>query len=109
MDPWYSDALADTDSTTNPRIRVPRDGTLQNMFVRQGDPSTDTDNLTYTIRVNGVASALTVTIAGNVADGSDTVNTVSVSQGDNLDVEVTKAANVTPAVQEILVTVEFLA
>ncbi len=108
LQPWYNDALADVDGTTNARIRTPRAGTLRNMFVRQGDPSTDTDDVVYTIRKNGVATALTITIAGNVVDGSDTLNTVAVAQGDSLDVEVTKANPVTPAVEEVVVTVELV-
>jgi hypothetical protein len=78
------------------------------MYVRQGDPSTDSDPIVYTIRINGVASTITASLAGTATNGSDLANTESVSAGDSLDVEVTKANAVTPAVEEITVTVEFI-
>jgi hypothetical protein len=88
------------------RIRVTRAGTLQNLVVMQNTPSTASGTVTYTVNVNGVSSALTVTIAGNVTTGQDFVHTVSVNQGDQLTLQVTKTASVSPAVSQVIVTVE---
>ena len=77
------------------------------MFIMQNGTSTSANAVVYTLLVNGVASALTVSIAGNAATGSDTTHTVAVAQGDQLTLRITKAATVTPAVTQVFVTVEF--
>jgi hypothetical protein len=105
MTPGFETGLASTTDTR--RLRVTRAGTLKNMFVMQNGPSTSANNVVYTLLVNGVATALTVTIAGNVATGSDTTHTVAVAQGDQLTIQITKAVAVSPAITNVLVTVEF--
>ena len=105
MTPGFSAGLASTTDTR--RLRVTRAGTLLNMFVMQNVPSTSANDVVYTLLVNGVATALTVTIAGNVTTASDTTHSVAVAQGDELTLRITKAATVTPAVTEVFVTVEF--
>ena len=105
MTPGYQGGLADT--ADDARLRVTRAGTLLNMFVMQNGTSTSANNVVYTLLVNGVATALTVTIAGNVATASDTTHAVAVSQGDQLSLQITKAATVSPAVTQVFITVEF--
>ena len=79
---------------------------MQNLYVRAGTPSTDSDQVVYTVRINGAASSITVTMAGTASTGSDTSNTESVSAGDDVDIEITKAVSVSPAVEEVTVTLE---
>jgi len=80
------------------------------MYVNVGQPSTDTDPIVYTVLVNGAApgGGLTVSLAGNLSAGSDLTNSVSVTAGDLIDLQVTKANSVTPTVSEIMVTMEYV-
>ena len=105
MTPGYQNGLADT--SDDARLLATRAGTLLNMFVMQNSPSTSANTVTYTLLVNGVASTLTVTIAGNVITGSDTTHSVSISQGDQLSIQITKGASVSPAIHQVFVTIEF--
>ena len=89
------------------RLRVPRAGVVKNLYVKQNTPSSSTDTLTYTLLLNGVATALTVTVAANVSTAQDVVNTVSAAAGDELSVRVTKSGIVNPSTLQIVVTAEF--
>jgi hypothetical protein len=60
------------------------------MFLRHNSPALSAVPITYTVRLNNVATALLVKIAANVADGSDLVDAVAGAQGDLVDIEVTK-------------------
>lgn len=76
-------------------LEMPRAGTLRNLRVRHNDPGTSSNVITYTLFVNNVATALTVTLAANAVDGADLVNSVVVAAGDRVSIEVTKPANIT--------------
>jgi hypothetical protein len=66
-------------------IVVPRDGVLKSFFVRHSIGPGNSKPIKYTVRVNGVDTALTVTLAANFAGQvSDLVNTVPVVQGDRV-------------------------
>lgn len=111
LDPGYSDHLARLAIADGPRWTAPRPGTLKNLYVNIGDPSTDADPIVYTVLINGVVpiGTLTVSVPGNVATGSDLANTVAVAAGDLVDIRVSKAAPVAPAIDEVVVTMEFAA
>ena len=67
------------------RMICPTNGTIKNLYVLLDiSPGTSPDAYRFTLRVNGVSSALTVTITANDTTGNDTVNTVSVVAGDAL-------------------------
>ena len=91
LSPWYSSATAGTSPI---QYRVPVAGTLKNFYVHHNVTAGNGNAIVYTIRINGVASALTVSMASTAADGSDLVHTVAVAQGDLVDVAVTKVASV---------------
>ena len=94
-------------STANPHdFRAPRAGTLRNLRVRQV-AGTGAANLTYTLRVNGVNTALACTFANNTTDGSDLANSVSIAAGGLLSFTVTKAASVTTSPVDVIATVEY--
>ena len=78
------------------------------MYVRHNHPDGNGNNITYTLRVNSVATALSVTMASTASDGSDLSNSVSVSQGDLLDVRVTKPSYISDSPDRIVVTVEII-
>lgn len=86
---------------------MPRDGTIRNMYVRHGNPDGNGNDITYTMRLNGVATSLTVTIASTGSQASDVSNTVSVTAGDNVDLEITKAANIGNSPDGVTVTAEY--
>jgi hypothetical protein len=81
-------------------------GTLKNLHVRQNGPAGNGAAIVYTVRVNGVATALSVSIASTTANGQDLVDSVAVVQGDLIDIEVTKAASVATSPSRIEVTLE---
>jgi hypothetical protein len=108
MDPWGAqNQIAGTDGTTNARHVVPRDGTIRNMYVRHGNPDGNGNNVTYTMRVNGSTTLLSVTIASTGSQASDVTNDVAVTAGDNIDLEVTKGANIGNSPDGVTVTAEF--
>jgi hypothetical protein len=78
------------------------------MYVMQNVPSSSTTNVSYTLMVNGSATALVATFAANLSTGQDTVNSVFVNAGDQITIQVTKAAQIQPSVQRVVVAVEFL-
>ncbi len=108
LDPWgdFGD-VATTNGTTNARIVATRNGTLRNLYVRHGNPDGNGNDIAYTVRVNGVPTSLTVTMASTDSQASDITNSVAVSEGDNIDIEVTKAASVGNAPDAVTAQVLF--
>jgi hypothetical protein len=107
-DPWGAqNQIAGTDGTTNARHVAPRDGTLRNLYVRHGNPDGNGNNVTYTVRVNGVNTTLTVTMASTDSQASDLVNSVAVLAGQTVDVVVTKGANIGNSPDGITIQAEF--
>jgi hypothetical protein len=104
LDPWFDDSQAPTAPI---QFRAPRAGTLRNMRVRHNITAGDGDPIVYTMRINSVASLLTVSLASTASDGSDLVNTVAVAAGDLVDLEVTKADAVGTSPSDIIATMEF--
>jgi len=70
-----------TPSSTQPEYKVPRAGTLFAFSANFGT-NTIVDSFTVTVFVNGVATALTVTMTNGVTFQADTTHTVGVSAGD---------------------------
>jgi hypothetical protein len=95
-----------TAPTTPVQFRVPKAGTLRRLRVRHNTGAGNGLAIVYTVRVNGVASALTVSMASTAADGSDLVNTVAVAAGDLIDIEVTKAASVGTSPADVMASLE---
>lgn len=65
----------------NYTIVAPRAGTLRNLFAQVFGVSAAV-TATFKVRVNGVNSALTCTIASSGTLASNTANTVTIAQGD---------------------------
>lgn len=87
-------------------LRAARAGTFSNLRVRHNLTGTG-GNLTYTLRVNGVDSVLTVTATAGSTGGNDLANSVAVAAGDLIDLRVTKAAAISNSPSDITATVEF--
>lgn len=105
LPPGYETASIAT--TTVKEIAVPRPGTLRNAFLLVRSPSSNPTDMTYTVQVNGVDTALAITIPGNVGAGSNVIDSVAVPQGARVGVKVTKAGDVSPGVIDVSFTAEF--
>jgi hypothetical protein len=106
MPPGYDSALA---SLTAIQYRMPAACKLKNLRVRHNITAGNGAAIVYTVRKNGVATALSASLASTSSDASDLVNVVSFVAGDLLDIEVTKAASVGTSPNDILAIVEVTA
>jgi hypothetical protein len=86
---------------------MPRDGNIDHLFVVHNQPSSTPviENVTYTLWVNGAATALTVTLASNASVNSDLVHSVPVNQGDLVSIQVTKNVLTHGEMRQIVATV----
>lgn len=106
LDPGRKGTASTTDIS---RFALTRAGTLRNFFVRHNTPAGDGDTITYTVMVNGAATAITVTQASNVtAQVSDLVNTVAVVQGDFISIRAVKNADITNGAINVQATLELV-
>jgi hypothetical protein len=88
----YQSAAADASEIVSQNVVVGA-GTLRNMFVG-GDVALGAASVTYTLRINGVDTVLTVTLAPGSQLGSDTTHSVGAVAGDAVSVKtVTSAAS----------------
>lgn len=108
--PWYQDSLAPSAASAFRRIRAPRSGTIRNFRIRYSVAGTSVGaTVTYTLFVNGVATALTLTIPADGAslDGSNLVAMIAVVAGDLLDIAVTKSGILLTSPQGIVGSLEY--
>jgi hypothetical protein len=106
LSPWWDTGIAPLSPV---QWRSPRTGTVRSLRIRHNTPTGNGNDIVYTLRVNGVATALTVTVASTSADGSDLVNSVAVAPGDLLDIEVTKATTIVDGLLGVVATAEMAA
>lgn len=104
--PGYAERLAQVSPV---QLRVSRAGTIRNLRVRHNEPGgANTDNnVTYTVRKNGAAQPLLVTMLASASDGSDVANSFTVAAGDLIDIAVDKAGSTVPAPGDVVATYEF--
>jgi hypothetical protein len=101
--PGFAEATAPNSQV---RQAVPAAGVLRNLYVHANDPGGNGNDVVYTVRVNGVASSLAVTLASTGSTGSDVANSVAVAKGDLVDIEVTKAAAIGSSPNDVVATWE---
>lgn len=90
LDPGYGNNS--TSPTVPISIIAPRGGTLKNFFVRHHSSTSSANTVTYTVQVNGVDTAITVTLAANaVATAGNIGSVILVAQGDRIMIKVTKS------------------
>lgn len=102
--PGFDDSTAQTSTV---QIRVPRAGTIRKLRARHETGAGNGNAIVYTLRKNGVATALTASLASTANDASDLTNSATVAAGDLIDIEVTKAVAVGTSPSDITVTAEF--
>jgi hypothetical protein len=86
---------------------IRRAGTIQNLFVHLETAPGGADTRTVTLRVNGVNTALTVTITGAAVSGNDVANEVAVVAGDLVDYLI--EASATAVNSRVTVSSEYVA
>lgn len=101
--PGFSTGTAPTSPVV---MSVPFAGVVRNLFVRHQTPAGNGNAIVYTVRINGVASALAVSLASTSASGSDTVDSPAVVAGDYVDIIVTKAASIASSPTNCVATFE---
>lgn len=82
-------------------IEVQEDITITGMSFRVNLPSTDPSNVTLTLRVNNVDTALSDTQPGTTTSFSAT-GSIDVSAGDLISVRVTKAGSTIPDPENVI-------
>jgi hypothetical protein len=104
---YLSPSYDDTTAPNSPiQFRVPFSGTLRNLRVRHNTTSGNGNPIVYTLRVNGSGTAIAVSLSSTSADGADTSNSVAVSAGDLIDMEVTKASGIGSTPRDITASLE---
>jgi|GEM_PF-4877673 len=87
MHPGFGDTTA---LLTRVSVRMPRSGSLMNMYVRHNGLGNSSNRVRYTLQVNAVSSAMVVDLQANAPDGSNTTTVVPVGAGNLVDIQVTK-------------------
>lgn len=106
LEPWFVDGTAPTSLM---ELLLSREGRIRNFFVRHADAAGNGASVVYTLLLNGVPTAMTVTLPTGVASTvGDTTTVVTVAQTDRLGVEVTKAAGIGSTPGPILCSMEFI-
>lgn len=96
-------------TTDEEQIVAPFNCTLGNLFIRHNLANGNGQNVVYTVLVNGVATAVTVTLAtGAVGTGSDTSNSVAASAGDTISIRAVKGAGIASGVLNVFATLAAL-
>jgi hypothetical protein len=91
------------------QVAVTRVGTIKHLYVRHNTPGGNGNAVVYTVRKNGAAQSVTVSLASTGTSGSDVANSFVVAAGDTLDIEVTKAASIGASPDNITAMLEFTA
>jgi hypothetical protein len=88
---WTS---GDPSTTNNLDAPVPFSGTARNLYARHNTADGSSSPITYTLMVNGVASALAVSVpTGAVGQASNTTDLVSINAGDVVAMRITSLVN----------------
>lgn len=80
------------------QIVVTRNGILKHLYANLTAAPGVGNSKTFTVRVNGVSTAISVTLTGAVTSGSDVANTVAVVAGDLVTILVTHTGAPTASV-----------
>jgi hypothetical protein len=104
--PWGYD---DTVNANAKEMHAPRAGTIRNLYVRHNLANGNGNTVVYTLFVNGVATALSATLAtGAVGFATDLVDSVAVAAGDRLVVRRVIAVGIGNATLECMISMEFI-
>jgi hypothetical protein len=100
--------VASTSAATR-QVPISRAGTVKSLFVRHNSAAGNGNSVVYTVAKNGVATAITVTLAtGAVGQASDLVNTFAVAAGDRISLVGVKALGIGGGGVDMQATVEIV-
>jgi hypothetical protein len=104
--PWgYESNALDNDLAKG--MMCPRAATLHSMYARHNLANGNGNSVVYTLRVNGINTALSVTLAtGAVGSASDLVDEISVNAGDFIEIIRTNALSIGNGNIEAFVSLE---
>ena len=88
-------------------IEMTADGTIRRLYVTVRTAYGAGNSVTFKVRVNGVDSAITCTIADTATKANDTAHSVAVSAGDYVEIHATVAGG-TPANQQAMASVQLM-
>jgi hypothetical protein len=102
--------ITGTAPTNRPAFHMPATGALRNLYVRHNAPGGGPGGIiNYTIRINGIATALTVAALSTGMGGSNLVTSIPVVAGDLIDLQVTKPVNIGGSPADAIASLEFVA
>jgi hypothetical protein len=104
MEPWFDDTLAPTSPT---QWFPPRPGTATNARMRHNVPAGNGEPIVYTLRKNGVGTALSISLPSTTSDSAIDADAIALLTTDFWDIEVTKAASVGTSPTNIIWTMEY--
>jgi hypothetical protein len=106
LPPGFDDSLVNTNTPRG--FLAPRAGTMRNLFARHNIANGNGNPVVYTLRVNGILSALTVSlVTGAVGGAADITNSVAIAQGDLIEMVCSKAASIGSGVLDAMVSCQF--
>lgn len=106
LTPGFTDNLAEL---TPVRFILPAiSGTFRNMIVNHNIPGGNGNDIVYTLRVNEIATPISVTMASTAASGSYLADSVNIYREDQIDIIVEKAINIGNSPNNIVVSLEFI-
>jgi hypothetical protein len=98
--PFGATTVSGTESQR--QVASPVAGVIKNFFIRTNNTSPAGSTTTFTVRVNGVATNVKITIGGSLAAAkfSDTTNSASVAIGDDISLQVSTSAANSPQINQ---------
>lgn len=95
----YQSAFLISSVEADTNMVVPRSGTIKNFYIMTSDGQPASGSLVFTLRKNGADTSIVITIAAGSAAGtySDTSNTVSITAGDVITMQIVNNATSTAA------------
>lgn len=106
LSPGYDSSMA---PTTPVQFAVPCAGTISRLYIKHNAAGGNSNPVVYTVRKNGVATALTVSVnADSTTVTADTTNSFTVAAGDVIGIEVTKASSIGSSPVDVLASVQFV-
>lgn len=105
--PGFDFGISEAEET---RLPVTRAGTVKNMYlVSRTNTLPGGGTMTYTLRKNGVDTALSLVVAGGQTEKENLIDTVQVAAGDALSLASTVQNGGLGEMQDILISFEFVA
>jgi hypothetical protein len=105
LSPFFDSTLA---PTTTIQYVAPRDGIIRKMKVIHNTTNGNGNAIVYTLRKNSVPTSLSVSLASTTALGTNSIDSISVLEGDILDLEVTKSLGIGSGPRDIIISMEFV-